>query len=213
MGLQTCNGLQRPIIMTLRWTLCILLDYMTWTKTTQGSLLMFFDVRSLGIFWNCEVKKFKFKNFSIKRKTFGNVPDVCNQIIPWYVRLWVTFDKHKPPLNYCWHFITQQLMPSLDIMHQSVSCKAHLMVVEFFFFNFINKWLKKWLKLYQLGKNATYTRPVWTHSVPIGLVWVAYFPSLFFSQVSFKGNYRGLDDMSKTVVGRYSYSSPFENES
>ena len=35
----------------------------------------------------------------------------------------------------------------------------------------------------------------------------------FFSQVSFKGNYRGLDDMSKTVVGRYSYSSPFENES
>lgn len=51
------------------------------------------------------------------------------------------------------------------------------------------------------------------HSVQIGFVWVAYFPSLFSLQVSFKGNYPELDDMSKTVVGKYSYSSQFENES
>ena len=43
---------------------------------------------------------------------------------------------------------------------------------------------------------------------------MAYFPSSFFSlQVSFKGNYKEVDDMSKTVVGTYSYSSQFENES
>lgn len=68
-------------------------------------------------------------------------------------------------------------------------------------------------KLYLLGECATYTRPVWPRSVQIGFVWVAYFPSLFSLQVSFKGNYPELDDMSKTVVGKYSYSSQFENES
>ena len=42
---------------------------------------------------------------------------------------------------------------------------------------------------------------------------MTYFPSLFFSsQVSFKGNYQGLVDLSKTTVGRYS-SFWFEHES
>ena len=36
---------------------------------------------------------------------------------------------------------------------------------------------------------------------------------IFFLQVSFKGNYTELEDMSKTVVGRYFYCSQFENES
>ena len=45
----------------------------------------------------------------------------------------------------------------------------------------------------QLGEYPTYTKPDWTHSVHIGLVWVTYLPSLVYSfQVSLKGNYEDL---------------------